>query len=216
MAMPAPGGIGFDPSSYLEGWFPWTDLSKWGEYGPAISSILDLLRGPNIPAMAGASTATGIVEPAAQKYQETVQQGQAALGSRGLTGSGPSQSLISDALNQLQGSEVQGATARTNVTQQLRSQLQQMIMSQLANISTGRAQGQQAVQGANLNLQAATNANQAQNAGILGDIFGNGLSLLTSPLSSFLPAPTSLLGFGGSGAFDWLSGQAGPFKQLFE
>src|SRR5215472_10216415 len=79
------------------------DPTAYGEYGPAIESLLSLLRGPNYPAMAKRRVTTGMVDPAAANFQSERKAIGTNLASRSLTGSGIGENAIGAALGSLRG-----------------------------------------------------------------------------------------------------------------
>lgn len=204
--LPLGQGQGWDPNGILQGFYPWTDLSKWGAYGPAIQSVLSLLRGPNIAAQAGTQAATQAADQAASQYQGTVRQGQQNLASRGLVGSGASQDVVSGALDTLSGSLAGGAATGANITQQMMQQLRQQVLGQLNNISSGQNQGTASIQSANIGLDSARSQADALRAGLFGNIFGTGADILGTlalgPSSRWLPL-ASFLGRGAGGALGY-------------
>ena len=176
-----------DPSNILGGAMPNFALNTGGysgPYGQAVKEIMAILKGPNLPAMAGTETATSGADQAAQGYTAGLAGGRADLASRGLSGSGVENSMVSSALGGLQTGEAAAGQAGTAMTQQMRDQLRMMILNQLQKISMGKASAQYGLQSANIGLQSAENAQNSQKLGEMGNIFSSGINLLGGKLGT--------------------------------
>lgn len=192
MAMP---GMGYDPSGLFRGAYPWTNVSAWGEYGPAISSVQRMLGGPNLAGMTGRATETSAAEAAGGQFQSSMDALKSNMGARGMIGSGPMQAGMAGAFDALQQGEMSGAAKGTSAAQGMQNQQRLLLLQALRNISNARAGGAFSQDQAQLQLQGAQQQADALRAKMFGDIFGGVAGLGTEALSAWFPGAQKFVPF---------------------